>query len=128
MSKGILENTVTTEDIIYCCTGEKPKILSGINNDFHYTEKPPENPEQKPKMPVWKKLTALIGCLSLIFGILVNIEIIKLSLPFWANCLLVAVPLVILMISLSELTHRPLDEVRSSRLSKRTIFLSERPI
>ena len=72
-------------------------------------------------MPVWKKLTALIGCLSLIFGILVNIEIIKLSLPFWANCLLVAVPLVILMISLSELTHRPLDEVRSSRLSKRTI-------
>ena len=121
MSKGILENTVTTEDIIYCCTGEKPKILSGINNDFHYTEKPPENPEQKPKMPVWKKLTALIGCLSLIFGILVNIEIIKLSLPFWANCLLVAVPLVILMISLSELTHRPLDEVRSSRLSKRTI-------
>ena len=121
MSKGILENTVTTDDIIYCCTGEKPKILSGINNDFHYTEKPPENPEQKPKMPVWKKLTALIGCLSLIFGILVNIEIIKLSLPFWANCLLVAVPLVILMISLSELTHRPLDEVRSSRLSKRTI-------
>ena len=43
------------------------------------------------------------------------------ELPFWSDCAIVAVPLIILMISLSELTHKPPDQVKSSKLSKRTI-------
>ena len=121
MSKGILENAVTPEDVIYCCTGKNTDKFPEITGDFHFDAKPPEKPFQKKKMPFWKKLTAVFGCLSLLFGFLVNIEAIPLALPFWANCLLVAVPLVILMLSLSELTRKPLGEVRSSKLSKRTI-------
>ena len=123
ISKGILENTVTAEDVIYCCTGKKHDSNKPKETDFHFLveEKQAENTSKKPRMSLWKKITAFLGCIALLFGILINIEIIPLELPFWPDCAIVAVPLIILMISLSELTHKPPDQVKSSKLSKRTI-------
>lgn len=121
MSKGILENAVTPEDIIYCCTGKKPGKPYASNIDFHFSEPKQEAEKPKPKMSVWKKLAAAFGCLALVFGVLVNIEIIPIALPFRADCLLVAVPLVILMLALSEMTRKPLGEIKSTKLSKRTV-------
>ena len=123
ISKGILENTVTAEDVIYCCTGKKHDSNKPKETDFHFLveEKQAENTSKKPRMSLWKKITAFLGCIALLFGILINIEIIPLELPFWSDCAIVAVPLIILMISLSELTHKPPDQVKSSKLSKRTI-------
>lgn len=121
MAKGIIEEAVTCDDILYCCTGKKTE--------------PPENPSfypplpesqsaspQKKKTPVWKKVMGVFGGLLLIAGIIIDLDILSIpSVPLWGKILLIAVPIVLLMIAFSNVTKKNLNPAPRKKLSKRTI-------
>lgn len=125
MSKGIIENSVTSEDVIYCCTGKKTYHTPDIGTDLYpYNENniPVEN-NKNPKIPIWRKILSIFGAVLLIFGICVNTEIFgDFQIPFFINFFsLVVLPLVILMFSLSSVSKKPIEYSKKSKLAKRTV-------
>ncbi len=129
MSRGIIEDAVTADDVIYCCTGKKqePSKPDLDINDFEtptYNSK--EELSSKKYFPFWKKTTALIGAVLLIAGCLIDTEIISFpefdSVPFLIKLSLIAVPLLLLIISTAAVSSkRSVGEyISKSKLPKRT--------
>ena len=128
ISRGIIDNAVTAEEVIYCCTGKREEDKPDNDNRLFKAENEPVIKEKsKPKMPLYKKITAVIGALHLIFGILFNVDALGFIRPkdfnFFVNFLFIAVPSVILMFSFSSLTKAKdrAGERKDSKLPKRTI-------
>ncbi len=128
ISRGIIDNAVTAEEVIYCCTGKREEDKPDNDNRLFKAENEPVIKEKsKPKMPLYKKITAVIGALHLIFGILFNVDALGFIRPkdfnFFVNFLFIAVPSVILMFSFSPLTKAKdrAGERKDSKLPKRTI-------
>ncbi len=133
MARGIINNAVTPEEVIYCCTGKKPISVKSKSDDFfEITESHNSDTEKstKTKFPLWKKILSVSGFLLLAVSLLINTDVVKVSgfteTPFILKLLSVAVPLIILMISLFDVTKKPLDDtfIRKERLPKRTIAAS----
>lgn len=125
MARNVIPQAVTSDDIIYCCTGTTPqKPTSAVSSGFHYPTVKPQ-PETKKKLPLWKKITAIFGTVLLIFGIALNTDLIPFAalseLPFWTKLLFLAVPVALLMLSLGIVTKRPLKKQTHQKLPKRTI-------
>lgn len=127
IARGIIDGAVTADDIIYCCTGKKNKNKTKIKTDFTgftETEKPEKKHEHK--MPLYKKITAVLGAVLLVFGILYNVGLLGNLNPsdtnFILNFLFIAIPSAILMFSLSNIT-KGREEVKRKpqKLPKRTI-------
>ena len=128
ISKGIIDNAVTAEEVIFCCTGKREEDKPDDSESFFTGNQDVEIKEKsKPKMPLYKKITAVIGALLLIFGILFNVDALGFIRPkdfnFVVNFLFIAVPSVILMFSFSSLTKAKdrAGERKDSKLPKRTI-------
>ena len=128
ISRGIIDNAVTAEEVIFCCTGKREEDKPDDSESFFIGNQEVEIKEKsKPKMPLYKKITAVIGALLLIFGILFNVDALGFIRPkdfnFIVNFLFIAVPSVILMFSFSSLTKAKdrAGERKDSKLPKRTI-------
>ena len=125
MSRGVIPDAVTAEDVIYCCTGKRAED----NFDDDDTPEPDFQLESrktdKKKLPLWKKLLGITGALLLIFGILVNIKKIRLPMEpdnLWINFSLLAFPALLMMISLGSFGHKSEVAKREKRkLGKRTV-------
>ena len=114
--------------MIFCCTGKREEDKPDDSESFFIGNQEVEIKEKsKPKMPLYKKITAVIGALLLIFGILFNVDALGFIRPkdfnFVVNFLFIAVPSVILMFSFSSLTKAKdrAGERKDSKLPKRTI-------
>ena len=120
IAKGVLDEAVTTEDVICCLTGKKtePPELPDLPDPT-----PDQVPitESKPKLPLWKALLAACGAVLLTSGILAAIEVIPISLPLWVKVLWVLLPLGMEMLALSDLSKRPIGYSKRERLPKRTV-------
>ena len=131
ISRGIIDKAVTAEEVIYCCTGKREEDGSSDNEISFISEKALEiKVKSKPKMPLYKKTTAVIGALLLIFGILFNVDALGFIRPsdfnLAVNFLFIAVPSAILMFSFSSLTKAKMKtgERKNNKLPKRTIAAS----
>ena len=127
MAKGVLDKAVTTEDVLRCLTGKRessPPTPPPIHQTHEIHQNiPPEAPQTKTekKLALKKKLFALCGAIALAAGILVNIEVIPLALPFWAKLFCILLPLGAEMWALSDLSKKPIAYDRRDKLPKRTI-------
>lgn len=127
MSKGILPDAVTAEDVIYCCTGLKTDPFDTDDFDL-YDASNTEIAEDPPKKKcLWKRISGVVGVLLLVFGIMVNLDWLPVFradfLPLWGKILFIAVPVVLLLLSQSEYTDYKYENDVSTpktRLSKRT--------
>ena len=124
MAKGVFKDAVTTEDVLYCCTGKREKETP--QPPVLRFELPPEPPvgSNKKNLPLWKKLLAVIGAVALVVGILINIDVIPLSLPLWEKLMCILLPLGIEMLALSDISKKPIAYDRREKLPKRTIAAS----
>lgn len=124
MAKGVLEDAVTTEDVLYCCTGKREKKPPHLPNIPY--ELPPETTvdNSRNKLPLWKKLLAVIGAAALISGILINIDVIPLSLPLWGKLMCILLPLGMEMLALSDISKKTIVYDHREKLPKRTIAAS----
>ena len=128
MSRGIIKDAVTAEDVIYCCTGKKtePPVLPPVSFDGFDDPNEFEKTDNKKMLPAWKKALGGFGLLLLVFGVLENLDLLPFlstgQLPLWGNLLFIFVPVVILMITFGSLSKKPVDSpVKKSKLSKRTV-------
>nr|WP_316625790.1 ATP-binding cassette domain-containing protein [uncultured Ruminococcus sp.] len=124
MAKGVLEDAVTIEDVLYCCTGKRGKKTPQLPNIPY--ELPPETTvdNSRNKLPLWKKLLAVIGAAALISGILINIDVIPLSLPLWGKLMCILLPLGMEMLALSDISKKTIVYDHREKLPKRTIAAS----
>ena len=127
MSKGILPDAVTAEDVIYCCTGKKTETFATDDFDLYDVSDIKNTEVRAKKKHLWKRMTGVVGALLLIFGIIVNLDWLSFfrteHLPLWGNILLIAVPVILLLLSLSENGSYDKKNAFSSpktKLSKRT--------
>ncbi len=132
MSRSIIEDAVTADDVIYCCTHKLPD--DSIDSDFNLYDKSLElsidnsKTEKPSKLPLRKKILGIFAAMLLIFGLIVNLDYIESfnskTLPVWLNFLLIAIPVVLLMFSFGSKSKRSLDEVRlpseKRKIPKRT--------
>ena len=128
MSRGIINDAVTAEDVIFCCTGKKsePPQIPPVTWDGFNESKDIEKPEKKKKLPARKKALGGFGLLLLVFGVLENLDLLPFlssgQLPLWGNLLFIFFPVVILMIAFGSLSKKPVDSpAKKSKLSKRTV-------
>ena len=124
MASEIIPEAVTAEDVIYCCTGKTPEPPPKKKLKWEQPESAPVQKEKQP-FPLWKKLFGIFGSVSLLFGILQNLNYLPFlpaeSLPLWTRFSLIAVPVILLMIAFGSLSKRPVDKPQKQKLSKRTI-------
>ena len=120
MSRELVPQAVTAEDVIFACTGRRPEPP----DDNPGKELPvfiPVQPEKQP-LPLWKKWLGGAGLLLLAAGIAENLTPLADTLPLWANLLFVAVPVVLLMAAFgAKSAPSPYLTFQKQKLRKRTI-------
>lgn len=133
MSRNIIKNAVTADDVIYACTGKRYE--DSVDIDFNLYKSTPNipihknKPAQKNKLPLWKKILGIFSALLFLFGLVVNLDYIDSInseiLPKWANFLLIGIPVVLLMISFGSKSKRSVDELythyNNRKIPKRTL-------
>lgn len=135
MSRGIVKDAVTVEDLIYVCTGKREDNNDYIdfnlyksNQDITVSKKS-NNPVQEHKLPFWKKILGFFSTMMFLFGLIVNLDYFdKLNsdtFPEWINFLLIGLPVILLMFSFGSKSKRSIDELYTRtdnrKISKRTI-------
>lgn len=131
ISRSIIENAVTAEDVIYCCTGKKEQGNFENHTDlynYNSDEFTKSQKNQMLKLPLWKKLLGLFSTVAFVFSLIINLDYLpnlnSKALPSWADFLIVAIPVALLMVSFGSKSKRPLDEVRvdwrKQKIPKRT--------
>lgn len=129
MARGTLNEAVTVDDVIYCCTGktpDDPPCDFDDDIDFGNYDSPKEL-YPKYKTSVWKKITAVFGAILLIIGCLINTEVIAVphfnTLSIWIKLSFIAIPLIILIISVCNRSPKIIrtDVTPKNKLSKRTV-------
>ena len=136
MSKGIIDNAVSSNDVIYACTGKNRDIQINRNtpnidlfkNDTENIP-PKKNKAENKKLSVFKKIFGFFGAVMFILGLIVNLEYIPnfsaKTLPTWFNWGIIGVSVSLLMIAFGTKSKRPIDLPRkSSKLSKRTVSMA----
>ena len=121
IAKGILDDAVTLEDIIYCCTGQKqePPPVDPFQTSFDDNT---SAPSAKEKIPGWKKALGILGAVMMIPGVCCSLDLLPLpAAPLWLKILLLAVPLMMLMIAFSDVSKMKAEPIPRGKLSKRTI-------
>ncbi len=126
MSKGIIPDAVTADEVIYCCTGKR--TVSDVNTDIGLydddTSDDQNSSDTKPTMSLWQRIICLSGAILLLFGIAVNLDylpfIASSALPLWLNALFIAVPSVMLLITLNTGEGENKQTIRKQKLPKRT--------
>ena len=138
MSRGIIENAVTCDDVIYSCTGIKNYYnknndfnkLNDLYNDNNFPKRTDiKQGSLKSKLPLWKKLLGSFSLALLIFGIIYNIYCNNFEdSSFWNNVFkyaVIAIPVILMIISFGQKSKKPIDEIRNPsdkrKISKRTI-------
>ncbi len=134
MSKNVIENAVTAEDVIYCCTGktsndDSSTVKTNLYDNRLYEEKQNIIKDKNKELPKWKRVLGAFSALLLIFSIFINLDYLSFlnskTLPLWCNFILVAIPVILLMISFGSKSKRSIDEImidKSNRkIPKRTI-------
>ncbi len=134
MSKNIIENAVTAEDVIYCCTGKTSNddsltVKTKLYDNRLYFENKNIIKDKNKKLPKWKCVLGAFSALLLIFSIFINLDYLSFfnskTLPLWGNFILVATPVILLMISFGSKSKRSIDEIRmdksNRKIPKRTI-------
>lgn len=133
MSRNVIKNAVTAEDVIYCCSGKREDDNNKTN--FNLYDKDIElniknnKPAKNTKLPIWKKILGTFSALMLVLGIIINLDYIdgfsSKQLPIWTNFLIIALPVILLMISFGSKSKRSADEIRNdkskTKIPKRTI-------
>lgn len=122
ISRDVIENAVTVEDVVYCCTGKREKQVCNLNTDlFDYSSDDFTKPQIKEikKLPLWKKLLGIFSSFAFVFALIINLDYLpdlnSKALPVWADFLIVAIPVVLLMVSFGSKSKRSFDEVRVDR-------------
>lgn len=122
MSRGLLDEAVTAEDVIYCCTGKRQVKQPTKKFPDFTNNKTASEIKQTKKTPLYKRFLALGGLALLILGTLCNTDIIPLpsGTPFWIRLALIAIPVAMLAAAVCSLSN---DEsfVQKRKPSKRTI-------
>ncbi|MDO4830887.1 MAG: ECF transporter S component [Clostridia bacterium] len=130
MSRGIINNAVTAEDVIFCCTGKSGDDKADIDFDLYdssYTveinRSKPKNPD---KLPLWKRILGIFSAAAFVFGLVINLDYINIinskTLPVWADFLVVAIPVALLMISFGTKSKRPIDQKpKKAKVPKHTV-------
>lgn len=135
MSKGIIDNAVSSNDVIYACTGKNRDIQINRNTpDIDLFKNDTENiPLQKTKLKtksfLFLKNLRIFGAVLFILGLIINLEYIPnfsaKTLPTWFNWGIIGVSVALLMIAFGTKSKRPIDLPRkSSKLSKRTVSMA----
>ena len=135
MSKGIIDNAISSNDVIYACTGQNRDIQINRNTPdidlLKTTPKivPQKNKAENKKLSVFKKICGLFGAVLFILGPIINLEYIPnfsaKTLPTWFNWGIIGVSVALLMIAFGTKSKRPIDLPRkSSKLSKRTVSMA----
>ncbi len=129
MSRKIIDGAVSAEDVIYCCTGKLPEKPDKADFDLYdstYTIETKHNKPKKPdRLPLWKKLLSAFSAVALLFGLVINLDYLSVVnskiLPTWVNFSVVALPVVLLMLSLGSRSKRELDpRPKKTKIPKRT--------
>lgn len=131
ISRGVIDNAVTADDVIFCCTGKKKSAPPAIEtNLYDYNSDEFAKPQKKEtkKLPIWKKLLGTFSALALLFAIALNLDWLSFiksdNLLPAVNYLSVGIPVVLLMIAFGSKSKRSLDEVRPGakkrKIPKRT--------
>lgn len=133
MSRGIIKDAVTAEDVIYACTGKMEDDKDDIDFNLYklHTDISVDNnmSEQKKNLPMWKKILGVFSAFLFFFGLIVNLDYFDCfnsdTLPSWMNFLLIGIPVILLMISFGSKSKRSVDEAYTKsdnrKISKRTI-------
>lgn len=102
MARGVAENAVTADELIFACTGQTPKPPEGRAEPFDFADFPPQ--KSKPKLSFGKRLCGVLGAVLLVLGVLQNLGKLPIlppqALPLWANFCFVTAPVALLMFSL----------------------------
>ena len=133
MSRGIIKDAVTAEDVIYACTGKMEDDKDDIDFNLYklHTDISVDNnmSEQKKNLPLWKKILGVFSAFLFLFGLIVNLDYFDCfnsdTLPSWMNFLLIGIPVILLMISFGSKSKRSVDEAYTKsdnrKISKRTM-------
>lgn len=135
MSKGIIDNAVSSNDVIYACTGKNRDIQINRNTpDIDLFKNDTENiPLQKTKLKtksylflknlriIWcSTVHTRSDCKSGIYS-----EFSAKTLPTWFNWGIIGISVALLMVAFGTKSKRPIDLPRkSSKLSKRTVSMA----
>lgn len=133
MSRNIIKDAVTADDVIYACTGQRKEENDEI--DFNLYKSEPDiavqnnKPIKSKKLKPWQKILGIFSALLFLFGLVINLDYFKIlnssSFPKWVNFLLIGVPVLLLMISFGSKSKRSIDEVYTNsdnrKIPKRTV-------
>lgn len=136
MSRGIIDNAVTADDVIYACTGKMEDKCGDVSFNLYNSDTDipihKDDSKQETKLPIWKKALGIFSAILFLFGLIVNLDYFKninsSTFPEWINFLLIGVPVILLMISFGSRSKRSIDEFYTDsekrKIPKRTIFAS----
>lgn len=133
MSRNIIKDAVTVDDVIYACTGQRKEEDDDI--DFNLYKSAPDiavqnnKPKQSKRLKPWQKILGIFSALLFLFGLIVNLDYFEnlnsSAFPKWVNFMLIGVPVLLLMISFGSKSKRSIDEVYTNsdnhKIPKRTV-------
>lgn len=132
VSRGVIENAVTSDDVIYCCTGKRKQNPKNPDTDLYDYKSDDFTKSYKneiQKLPLWKKLLGVFSAAALLFAIAINLDYLSFlkstDLPQTINYLMVGIPVLLLMVSFGSKSKRSIYEARTDRreqkIPKRTV-------
>lgn len=131
MSRGLIKDAVTADDVIYCCTGIKSESV--INNksdlfDLKYDVIENSVKKKSNKTLFYKKVLGAVGIVLLISGIIINLDYFSgfssKLFPQWFNYAVIGIPIIMLMIAFGAKSKKSIDESpQNQKLSKRTMAM-----
>ena len=134
ISRNIICDAVTTDDVIYCITGKKPVNNEPKKIEFFEDKKYVSDTSisKKQKLFLWKKILGIFSALMLVAGIAININSAQFfndtSNSLWLNLAVIAVPVILIMISFSSISKKSIDSYYNQKskrkLQKRTVVSS----
>lgn len=133
MSRNIIKDAVTVDDVIYACTGQRKEEDDDI--DFNLYKSAPDiavqnnKPKQSKRLKPWQKILGSFSALLFLFGLIVNLDYFEnlnsSAFPKWVNFMLIGVPVLLLMISFGSKSKHSIDEVYTNsdnhKIPKRTV-------
>lgn len=133
MSRNIIKDAVTAEDVIYACTGKREEDSDYIDFNLYKSDADINIKNNKPlkntKLPIWKVILGFFSAILFLFGLVINLDYFKNfnsnTLPKWMNFLLIGIPVILLMISFGSKSKRSIDEIYTNsynrKIPKRTM-------
>lgn len=126
ISRGVIKNAVTDDEVVYCLTGEKtepPSIKSDADIFDYSVESYTETEKNTPaKLPLWKKILGLFSALMLLFSLAVNLDYLSFlsskDLPFWLDCAIIIIPIALLWVSFGSMSNSSQHKAFSGKRRK----------